>query len=301
MKNILYLFVVLFLFASCDHELENHPNTDKGTAVANFKVGEVSMLSLDEFSSFSVNFDLDVITHDNFTSAPVFVSYNGGKSVEFDEVTSTSTSISFDKASLENVLGSLDVDNGDNFKFSVPYFVLNTTDTIRPTTVYTVIEKDENGVEKEVEKVVDNTTSNVDNIPYFENDLTYYVACPSSLEGEYTVVSSMTSTSGGALNNPTTDFAFDGVAVFTKVSPIAYEVSNGLGGMYDRIYGHWGAGATTVHYLDLCGSLLDNGTVGEFGASFVVTSSSISSEGVITVEWKNKWDDKGKNVYTPVK
>lgn len=135
----------------------------------------------------------------------------------------------------------------------------------------------------------------------YDIDIAFGVGCPSDLEGEYTVVSSMSSTDGGALDNPTVDFPFDGVAVFTKSSDVAYEVTNGLGGMYTRLYGHWGAGAITVKYIDVCGTISDNGTIGSFGAGFTVTSGSVDdSTGVITVEWINGWGDTGKNVYTPV-
>lgn len=297
MKNILYLLVVLFLFASCEHELENTPNTDKGTAVASFKLGEKAIIEKATFGEQSISFNLDVITRDNFTSAPVYISYNDGKAVEFDQITSSSSAISFDKASVENVLGSLDIVEGDKFTFTVPYFILNSTDTIRATTVYTVIEKDEKGVEKEVEVTVDNTTVKVDGFPIFDQYLTYYVACPSEIEGVYSLT--FTGIGGGGVNALEPYVVTIEDVVINRISPIEYNISNIMGNLMKKYYGAYGGKTMNGNFLDICGILIPATSINNGWNTNTYTNGTISSDGVITIEVKNEWDDHGTLVYTP--
>lgn len=299
MKNILYLFVALFLFSSCDHELDNTPDTNKGTAVANFKLGEKAVIDNATFNDVSIDFILDVVTRDNFTYAPVYVSYNDGDAVEFDQVTSTSTSISFDKGNLENVLGSLDIVNGDKFTFSVPYFVLNTYDTIRPTTTYTIIEKDENGVEKEVVVTVDNTSSKVDGLPIFDQDLTYYVACASEIEGTYTL--NFTGTGGVGLDAPEPYIVTIEDVVFERISPIEYNVSNCMGSLMKHYYAAYGAGILTGNFFDICGSFIPASPINTPWGANSYENGVIDANGVITIDVSNVFGDFGTMVYTPVK
>ncbi|RXQ96755.1 hypothetical protein EO244_03750 [Ancylomarina salipaludis] len=299
MKNIIYLFVALFLFASCEHELENTPNTNKGTAVASFKLGEKAIIEKATFKDSSIDFSLDIVTRDHFTSAPVYISYNDGKAVEFDQITSTSSSISFDQGSIENVLGKLNIVDGDKFTFTVPYFVLNTTDTIRSTTVYTTIEKDENGVEKEVEITVDNTTSKVDGLPIFDQDLTYYVACLSEIEGTYTL--KFTGIGGGGLDAPEPYTATIEDVVIERISPIEYSVSNCMGNLMKEYYSKYGGKTLTGNFFDICGTFMPATPVNNGWHSNTYTNGVISPDGVITVDVKNNWGDSGTLVYTPKK
>jgi hypothetical protein len=299
MKNILYLFVALFLFASCDHELENTPNTNKGTAVANFKLGEKAIIDKATFSDLSIDFILDIVTRDNFTSAPVYVSYNDGKAVEFDQITSTSSSFSFDKGSIENVLGSLVIVDGDKFTFSVPYFVLNSNDTIRSTSVYTIIEKDENGVEKEVEVTVDNTTPNVDAYSIFDQDLTYYVACASELEGTYTLTFTGEGGAGIGSLEPYTATIED--VIIKRISPIEYSVSNCMGSLMKHYYGGYGAGIVTGNFLDICGTFMTAAPISDGWNILDYTNGVIDANGVITIDVESHWGDNGTLVYTPKK
>jgi len=306
--NKIYFIAVLFvatLISSCTKdETDGMPSFDEG-AVANLTkdANTNSSLPPDELATMDVKFDLNVIAEDEVSKVAISVFFNDDEHEGvYDNLTSKTGKIA---VTLEGVLEALpelteaDIVRGSKISFRVTEIVMTDGRVFSEKELKTN-KKDEDGEVVTISPAVLSTDFTVSS-PVFNLKVDYYVACPSSLEGEYTVVSSMTSTSGGAQDNPTIDFAFDGIAVFKKVTPISYEVSNGLGGMYERLYGHWGAGPTTVKFIEMCGSMIDNGTVGEFGAKFQVTSSSISPEGVITVEWKNDWDDTGKNVYTPVK
>ena len=298
MKNILYLFVALFLFISCDHELDNTPDTNKGTALASFKLGEKAIIEKATFNEESIDFVLDIVTRDNFTSAPVYVSYNDGIAVEFDQITSISSTVSFDKGSIENVLGTLNIVDGDKFTFTVPYFVLNTNDTIRPTTVYTTIEKDENGIEKEVQVTVDNTTLNVDKLSIFDQYITYYVACDSKIEGNYTLT--FTGEGGAGLGFlEAYNVTIENVTI-DRISPIEYSVSNCMGSLMEHYYAPYGGATIKGNFLDICGEFKPSAAISDGWNPITYSNGVVGADGIITVGVENEWGDYGTMVYTPV-
>lgn len=127
------------------------------------------------------------------------------------------------------------------------------------------------------------------------------IACPSSLGGEYSVISSGTSTDTCPSPATLTNFAYSRTITFTALGGGNYRLNESLGGQYIEWYGAcYGYDFETANTIvDVCNTI--SGTFATaFGESFSISGSVDPDTGVITINWKNNFGDTGTNVYTPV-
>ena len=134
------------------------------------------------------------------------------------------------------------------------------------------------------------------------------VTCLSDLAGDYSVVSSGTSTdTNPATVTPINDYAY-GVVTIEETAPGIYAIGGGadyFGGLYEQWYCapygscfDFGSG----EFQDICDNLASVGNwASAFGGdNFPVSGTRDPDTGVITMTWTNAFGDQGTNVYTPV-
>ncbi|MCK0144655.1 hypothetical protein MWU78_03225 [Arenibacter sp. F26102] len=134
-------------------------------------------------------------------------------------------------------------------------------------------------------------------ITEFKISLDYIVSCPSDLGGNYSVVSSGTSTDGAPVNNPLVDFAYD--VVVTDNGGGNYSISDGVAGVYQdwycEPYGYCFETAGTM--TDVCGDL--TGTWTESFSCEINLTGTVNPDGTLSIQWENCFGDSATAVYTP--
>lgn len=126
----------------------------------------------------------------------------------------------------------------------------------------------------------------------------YGVSCPSDLGGNYSVISSGSSTDSGpsASENPISNFATN--VVITDNGGGNYTVSDAFGGLYLLWYDIYGIkeGDSEGEFNDICGTI--SGSFREpFGTDVIVTGN-VNPDGTISIHWENGYGDMGDSVYT---
>ncbi|WP_436517538.1 hypothetical protein [Ekhidna sp. To15] len=131
------------------------------------------------------------------------------------------------------------------------------------------------------------------------------ITCESNLAGDYSAVSSGSSTDGcvaGNGNTVITNLAYSTVTITEGSGVGVYTISNSFAGLYDAWYVPcYGYSAGESNPLtDVCGDL--SGSWLDIYAPnnpFAMTGS-VDGSGVITLSWTNAFGDQGTTVLTPI-
>lgn len=300
MKNLLYLIMAVFAFSSCDHDVVNMIDSEKGTGVPNFNYGEETKIPFESYDSFNIDFNLNIVSRDGVRSAIVYVQLNDEKAVEYAKINSLNTEFTFTAKNLKEKLGdkvsASKVKIGDRITFSLPYIILTSGDTITRTNKVTIQTTDEDGKIVLVDKEFDNLSVKIQNLIIFNNTLSYVIAGKANniFSGDYTVVS--TGLNEGAKSGFTQDAkitAKDGV----------FTVENLFGGLMKKWYN---ISAPTVTLNDF-GKLAtynasSNGTYNKYFKDGIFKIDFNSTTQVITLTWeKPSWEISAVLVFTPKK
>ncbi len=138
-----------------------------------------------------------------------------------------------------------------------------------------------------------------DTFPDLNFKLEYPVACSSNLGGNYTVLSSGTSTDPdvSAANNPVVDYPYN--VVITDNGGGNYTISDGFAGLYflwyEDLYGI--TSEISGNFIEICGEL--SGTWKEPFGTDVVLTGSVHPDGSLAITWINGYDDTADAIYTP--
>ncbi len=128
---------------------------------------------------------------------------------------------------------------------------------------------------------------------------TYNVSCPSDLGGNYTVVSSGTSTDPGPSpsENPISGFPY--TVTITDIGGGNYTMSDAFGGIYILWYDIYGLDFEVEgKFSDVCGTL--SGSFPEPFGTTVTLTGVVNPDGTLSIHWVNGFDDFGDSIYTKV-
>ncbi len=283
--------LVLLVISSClkDEDLIRYPDFKKG-ALPNLTKDTTlaSFIDRNNFSITNVAFDFSVQEGSEETeSAIIMVYYNKSEGYEYETITSWPATITVTADKLQNIIPAsvLDVGNlevGDEFSFTADLILKDGTKIKSVTPLGNIAYSADFQTQTHVER------------SYI---VTYRVSCPSDLAGTYTVLSSGTSTDGGAENNPISNYEY--TVTLTDNGGGEYTISDGVAGVYIQWYTIYGYTFETQGVLiDVCGEL--SGIWQDaFGANIYLSGTLDEATGVLNVEWYNDFGDQCTAVYTP--
>ena len=301
MKNI-YILILLALMAMLSCEEDGAPDLETG-AIADFSKVETTSGFIEPalIDNLNIKFTLNKIVSDvSYSKIVIGVEYAGagGNHIgAYEEISGPSEiTVTIDKIlSALPDLKKADITTTDLFRFYAKEIYLNDGRVIS-TKKIKVKAKTASGNDTLVYKEFPALTQDIAAADVFTQEIRYYVACPSSIEGTYTVVSSGKAPGMDA----TSEFTYENDITIARTGDFEYIISDFSGGLYKKWYSVYGAGEIEGTILELCGSIVANGIVDPWDEQFSVTASSIDpGTGVITVEWVTTYGEVGKNVYTP--
>ncbi|WP_417785539.1 hypothetical protein [Tenacibaculum sp.] len=133
------------------------------------------------------------------------------------------------------------------------------------------------------------------NTSLYTISLNYPVSCVSDLAGTYSVLSSGTSTDGGASPNPISNHPYE--VVITDTGGGTYTISDGAAGIYIQWYSQYGyTFETEGKFTDVCGTL--NGSWGESFGGTITLTGTVNNNGTLSIHWENSFGDVVDAIYT---
>jgi len=284
MKNLLYLIMAVFAFSSCDTDVVNMIDSEKGTGIPNFIYGADSKIPYESYDEFSIDFNLDIITRDAVESAKVFVQLNDNEAVEFATVSNLNTEFTFTAKMLQEKLGDKlskgSVQIGDKIIFSLPYILLTSGDVIENINKVTIQTVDEDGKIVLVDKEYNNLSVKTKALPIFKNTLSYYIAGKANdiFSGDYTVLATGDKDGVSSVSTQDAKITLEG-EIFT--------VENLFGGLMAEWFG---VNPMTVSLRDLGKlAIYSDSSNGIYNGNFKSTVYKIdfnSTSKVITLTWE---------------
>ncbi len=145
-----------------------------------------------------------------------------------------------------------------------------------------------------------NTSPGITNSSTYSLSQTYNVSCLSDLGGTYSVISSGESTDPGPTTseNPISNYPY--TITLLDNGGGNYTISDAFGGLYILWYDIYGISEDTKGtFSDVCGKI--SGAFDEPFDSKVTYTGSVSSTGIISIEWENGYGDNGKMTLTKTK
>lgn len=294
-KIIFAIFTSIFLLISCENDGGESqigyssngavPNIQKNSSLDSF----IDLVKINNDSEISLGFSVDkAIGEINSMDVIGFYIKADGtvyKATLVENVTTFPADITINKSDLINAFAELNTKNdfelGDQLKITAEL-------TLKDGTVQKIINNDG----------TNNFSSNVATSNLYKVFQTYNVSCPSNLGGNYSVISSGTSTDSGPTpaENPISNFATN--VVITDNGGGNYTVSDAFGGLYLLWYDIYGikVGDSEGEFNDICGTI--SGSFPEpFGTDVIVTGN-VNPDGTISIQWENGYGDKGSSIYT---
>ncbi len=289
-KSLLFPLAVVMLIFSCDDDGGDSKIDLQTGGVPNIeKVGTLdSFINLNEIQDGN-NISIGVtvgIGQGNVTSMNVVGFYFKGATVErailasnvttFPATITLSQQDLIDKFSVLNTIDDFEL--GDQLKISSEV-------TLADGTVLNLL----------TAEGASNYGQDIANSGLYSVVQTYNVSCPSDLGGVYSVVSSGSSTDGGATNNPSVDFAY--TTTLTDNGGGSYTLSDAFGGLYINWYTVFGLDfEVDADISDVCGTL-SGAFTDPFGGA-VELSGTVNEDGTLTINFTNEFGDMGTSVYT---
>lgn len=289
-KSLFFPLAVVMLLSSCEDDGGTSKRDLLTGGVPNIeKVGTLdSFINLNEIQSGN-NISIGVtaeVGQGDVVSMNIVGYYIKGASVErailASNVTTFPSTITLSQQDLIDKFTILntadDFELGDQLKISADI-------TLRDGTVLNLLNTDGTS----------NYGQDITNSALYSVVQTYNVSCPSDLAGTYSVLSSGSSTDGGATNNPISNYAY--TTTFTDNGGGSYTLSDAFGGVYIAWYTVYGLDfEVTTDLSDVCGTL-SGAFTDPFGGD-VILNGTVNDDGTITIDWSNSFGDVGQSVYT---
>lgn len=296
-KIIFAIFTAVLLITSCENDGGKSqigysssgavPNIQKNNSLDSF----IDLIKIGNDSEISLGFSIDkAIGEINSMDVIGFYIKADGtvyKATLVDNVTTFPADIAINKTDILNAFAELNTKNdfalGDQLKITAEL-------TLKDGTIQKIINNDG----------TNNFSSNVASSNLYKVFQTYNVSCPSNLGGNYSVISSGTSTDTGptAAENPITNFPTN--VVITDNGGGNYTVSDIFGGLYLLWYDIYEIkdGDSKGEFNDICKTI--SGTFKEPFGSVVIVTGNVNSDGTISIQWENGFGDKGSSIYTKI-
>lgn len=296
-KIIFAIFTSIILLIACEKDGGESqigyssngavPNIQKNSNLDSF----IDLTKINNDSEISLGFSVDKAIGEinSMDIIGFYIKADGTiyKATLVDNVTTFPTNITINKNDLLNAFAELnskeDFALGDQLKITAEL-------TLKDGTVQKILNNDG----------TNNFSSNVATSNLYKVFQTYNVSCPSNLGGNYSVISSGSSTDTGPSpsENPISNFATN--VVITDNGGGNYTVSDAFGGLYLLWYDIYGIveGLSKGEFNDICGTI--SGSFPEpFGTDVIVTGN-VNPDGTISIQWENGYGDKGSSVYTKI-
>lgn len=284
MKKILYLFITLFALASCEHEMDNFPETKANTAIPTIQIvkGEKTYVDVNDLSKASVTYTIGTRGEAEVKSMDVKMVYTkaGVKdTTTFAVLTSFPSTVVLNKTLFgKNADGSDRViEAGDNFYIYASKWTLADGTEYTPNSTYVLNTKDEDGKDEVLE--VDNVYNDLEKAFYKYDNTIYVAGTPNGvIAGEYTV----TLDGDKVLEDKTVTWTVDGLHL---------TCSHLIGDYIGIVFG-----AGNRQYVS--SKLLDLGTGA--GLKFISTSASLFSNPAVAIDIKSITVDAKTKVITVI-
>lgn len=294
--------MALFALASCEHEVDNYPETRANTAIPRITIaeGQKTYVDFTNLATASVTYVIDVNSTNNVKSMDVKLVYIKGKvkdTTDFAVVTKFPSNLILNNSIFAKDSKGVErtIEAGDKFYIYADNWVLANGTVCTPQSTYKVKGVDEDGKEIIEDFVVNNIYADIKNDAFYHYANTIYVTAePHGIySGEYTV----TLDGEAVLQDKVVTWIVDGPNL---------TCSHLLGDLIGIQYGS--------NYRSYVNSkLIDLGQ--GIGIKFLSTTSGIFPQlpvntlditvdmttKVITVDYADDWGGAGLIVFTPKK